>query len=188
MAFLQINPRYQHLLRQQGLAAPAAFLEMPSVIICGHPDRNVARVTLGTGSDAVAAFLKREHQVAWKDRLLNALAGFGFISKSGREAAVLRSLHHAGIGCPDWIAVGEDNQGRAFLLVRELTDTTELRLLLQNHQHAAAAQRCRFARTLGEALADFHHAGFDHPDLYSKHVLVNRADRTVYFLDWQRSR
>src|SRR6266852_2102450 len=111
MAFLQINPRYQHLLRQQGLAAPAAFLEMPSVIICGHPDRNVARVTLGTGADAVSAFLKREHRVRWQHRLANLWAGFGLTSLSHREAVTLRSLRRAGISCPDWIAMGADGQG-----------------------------------------------------------------------------
>ena len=48
MAFLNINPRYQALVEQLGLTAPEHFLEMPSVIIGGHSDRNVARVTLGT--------------------------------------------------------------------------------------------------------------------------------------------
>jgi hypothetical protein len=41
---------------------------------------------------------------------------------------------------------------------------------------------------LGEALAHVHDSGFDHPDLYAKHVLVDPRDLHVYFLDWQRSR
>jgi tRNA A-37 threonylcarbamoyl transferase component Bud32 len=188
MAFLEVNPRYQTFLQQQGLTTPTAFLEIPSIIICGHPDRNVARVTLGKGPGVIAAFLKREHHVRWKERVLNAMAGFGFLSKSSREAAVLRSLQQAGIGCPDWIAVGEDSQGRAFLLLRELTGVMELRLFLQDYRDASADQRRRIAHKLGEALADFHNAGFDHPDLYSKHILVNPGDLTVYFLDCQRSR
>src|SRR5438309_9546669 len=104
MAFLEVNTRYQTFLQQQGLTAPVSFLEMPSIIICGHPDRNVARVTLGKGPGAIAAFLKREHHVPWKERVRNAMAGFGFLSKSSREAVVLRSLQQARIGCPDWIA------------------------------------------------------------------------------------
>ena len=32
-----------------------------------------------------------------------------------------------------------------------------------------------------------HDAGFDHPDLYSKHVLVSSLDGRISFLDWQRS-
>src|SRR5262249_12512408 len=32
-----------------------------------------------------------------------------------------------------------------------------------------------------------HNLGFDHPDLYSKHVLVDRDTGAFFFLDWQRS-
>src|SRR5438552_16986 len=168
MAFLTINPRYRQVLEQQGLVAPSCFLEMPSVIICGHTDRNVARVTLGTGPTALRALLKREHRVPWKERLRNAAAGFGFVSKSGREAALLHGLQHAGVRCPEWIAVGADDQGRAFLLLRELTEARDLRLFLQDHRHALPDRRRRFARRLGKILAALHNAGFDHPDLYSK--------------------
>jgi Lipopolysaccharide kinase (Kdo/WaaP) family len=44
---------------------------------------------------------------------------------------------------------------------------------------------------LGRALAAIHAAGFHHPDLYSKHVLVGRDPATgavtFAFLDWQRA-
>jgi tRNA A-37 threonylcarbamoyl transferase component Bud32 len=188
MAFLNINPCYQPLLEQIGLTTPELFLEMPSVIIGGHPDRNVARSTLGTGPGAIAAFLKREHRVPWKERLLNSLARFGFVSKSRREAMTLHDLKQAGVPCPDWIAVGEDGQGRAFLLLREVTGSRDLRVFLQEHRQAPSDQRRRFAYQLGEALAKFHNAGFDHPDLFAKHVLVNPQDYALSFLDWQRSR
>src|SRR5262249_28265580 len=115
-------------------------------------------------------------------------AGFGFVSKSCREVALLHSLQQAGIHCPDWIAVGADDQGRAFLLLRELTEAKDLRVFLQDHGQAPPIRRRRFAGKLGEALAQLHNAGFDHPDLYSKHVLVNADDETISFLDWQRSR
>lgn len=188
MAFLEINPRYQRLLEQENLVAPAQFLEMPSVILCGHPNRHVARVTLGTGSLSLVGYLKREHRVAWKERLCNAAAGFGFVSKSSRELQTLRRLQQAGIRCPDWIAMGEDNQGRAFLLLREVAGTQELRSYLHHSRHAPEAQRRQCARKLGEALAGFHNAGFDHPDLYSKHVLIGPDEHSVTLLDWQRSR
>ena len=187
MAFLQLNPRYQEFLVHQGLTGPEHFLDMSSVIVCGHPDRNVARVTLGEGATVLRAFLKREHRVPWKERLRNAADGFGFVAKSGREAATLRHLHAAGVRCPEWMAVGEDDHGRAFLLLRELMGE-DLRTFLQNRKKASPEQRRRFARGLGEALAEIHNTGFDHPDLYSKHVLVNPDNQTIGFLDWQRSR
>lgn len=187
MAYLRINPRYQQLLEQQGLAAPANFLKIPAIVICGHTDRHVARITLGAGPDAILAYLKREHHVPWKDRLLSAAAGFGFVSKSRREASILPALQRAGVRCPDWIAVGEDAQGQAFLLLGELAGTKDLRLFLQEHRQAPFVERLGFARRLGEVLADLHKAGFEHRDLYSKHLLVNPENGEISFLDWQRS-
>jgi tRNA A-37 threonylcarbamoyl transferase component Bud32 len=186
MEFVHINPRYQALLGQLGLSRPKDFQALPAVIVSGHPDRHVARVMLGGG--VLTAFLKREHRVRWRDRLLNAGAGFGFASKCQREAQTLRALEGTGIGCPEWIAVGEDGEGRAFLMVRALTEAVDLRLFLRDHLPREGRARERFGRRLGQALARVHQAGFDHPDLYAKHIVVDPTSQSVWFLDWQRSR
>ncbi len=188
MAFLVINPVYRDVLEQQGLISPEMILALPAVIISGHPDRNVAEVTIGTGPSALAAFLKQEHRVLWRDRIRNVWAGFGWVSKSYREYLTLRAAHEAGVGCPEWIAVGKDRQGRAFLLLRKLNGTVDLRWYLRERLAAPVTQRRRFAQELGQTLARMHAAGFDHPDLYSKHILVNPLDLTIRLLDWQRSR
>jgi tRNA A-37 threonylcarbamoyl transferase component Bud32 len=185
-AYVRVNPRYRPLLQRHGLISPRALLSLPAVIISGHPDRNVSRVTLGTGPDAVIAFLKREHRVRWKQQLMNFLSGFGPVSLSHREAATLDSLWRAGIGCSAWIAVGADGQGRAFLLVEELTGCVDLRRFLANSTASSQVRR-RSARQLGETLARIHDAGFAHRDLYAKHILVHPDDRSLHFLDWQRS-
>src|SRR5262245_42937181 len=170
MAWVEINPDYQEKLEQLGLTTASHFLNLPGVIVSGHPDRHVVQVRLGNGPEAIHAYLKREHRVAWRDRVLNALDGFGWVSKSVREAALLKALAGAGIGCAEFIAAGEDDRGRAFLLVRELTGFVDLRVFLRDSGSAPATERRRFARRLGETLARVHGAGFDHPDLYSKHV------------------
>src|SRR5438093_4519493 len=79
---LAINPRYRDLLAQHGLTAPKDFLALSGVIVSGHPDRHVMQLTLGDGPTAVAAFLKREHRVPWRDRLWHAWFGLGWVSKS----------------------------------------------------------------------------------------------------------
>ncbi len=189
MAFVEINPKYEEFLRRQGLVRAEQFLRLPAVIISGHPDRNVAQVALGEPAERVAAFLKREHRIRIKDRLAAAWAGFGPASKSAREARLLQALERAGIGCPEWLAFGEDGRGRAFLLLRQMAGVVELRRLLEERRKALApAERYRFARHLGEQLALIHAAGFDHPDLYSKHVLVDPDTGAISLLDWQRSR
>ena len=79
-------------------------------------------------------------------------------------------------------------KGTAFLLVRELAHVRDLRSFLRDRCASPPAERRRFARRLGRELARLHAAGFDHPDLYSKHVLVGPADGRITLVDWQRSR
>jgi tRNA A-37 threonylcarbamoyl transferase component Bud32 len=184
MAFAIINRRFRDLLERHGLTSADSLAALPGLIVSGHPGRNVARVMIG---DTVA-YLKREHRVQWRDRFRSAIAGFGLASLAVREARVLATLHAAGIPCPDWIAAGEDGQGRAFLLLAALPGSVDLREFLHENRGASAPERYRFARQLGATLAAIHNAGFDHPDLYAKHVLVASATGQCYFLDWQRSR
>ena len=185
---LIVNPCFGDLLVRQGLTKPEDFLALSGVIISGHPDRHVARLTLGDGEHAVAAFLKREHRVPWRDRLWHAWLGSGFVSKSMHEARILRELQQAGINCPEWIAAGEDTHDRAFLLVRALDRAVDLRIFLRDILSSSPAERLRFAHRLGEALAQVHDAGFDHPDLHANHVFVDPKNAKIWFIDWQRSR
>jgi hypothetical protein len=192
MAFVEIHPRYRDLLARHGLVTAGDFLALPGVVCCGHPDRHVARVMLGKGDDAVPAFLKREHRIPWRDRLANAWAGVGFVSRSRREFALLRELEATDIGVPEAIAAGEDDDGRAFLVVRELDGYQDLRQFLRDLATSPPAKRRDIVRQFGAALARIHAAGYHHPDLYSKHVLVSPAPPPQFlafrFLDWQRSR
>ncbi|HEV3203984.1 MAG TPA: lipopolysaccharide kinase InaA family protein, partial [Gemmataceae bacterium] len=186
MAFVEINPVFGSFLRKEGLTQPQHFFALSGEIVSGHPNRHVVQLTLGDGSNAIRSFMKREHRVRWKDRLLNAWEGFGLISKSVREGRLLQILPQRGINCPEWIAAGEDEGGRAFLVVRECIGFEDLRFFLRNL--AGTKERELFLKQLGENLAQIHGADFNHPDLYSKHILVNPRNHEVVFLDWQRSR
>ncbi len=184
MSFVTINPRYRGLLERHGLASVQRLAALPGLIVSGHPGRNVSFVSVG----GLMAYLKREHRVRWRDRLRSAAAGFGFVSVAVREARTLAALRAAGVASPEWIATGEDERGRAFLLLAALPSAVDLRQYLHDRRMAAPAERYRFAHRLGTALAAIHEAGFDHPDLYAKHVLVTPATGECHFLDWQRSR
>jgi tRNA A-37 threonylcarbamoyl transferase component Bud32 len=184
VGFLTINTCYRDLLERHGLTCPERLAALPGLIVTGHPGRHVARVAVG----GAMAYLKREHRVRWWNRLRSAVAGCGLASLALREARALAALRVAGVACPEWMAAGEDDQGRAFLLLADLPGTVDLRQYLRDRQEAAPAERYRFARDLGAALAGIHAAGFDHPDLYAKHVLVTPETGRCHFLDWQRSR
>jgi tRNA A-37 threonylcarbamoyl transferase component Bud32 len=170
------------------LTGARAFLELPGEVVSGHADRHVVRAVLGRGRRRVVAFLKREHRVPWRDRLSSAWAGFGWVSKSEREARVLQQLRQARIPVPRWLAYGEDGRGRAFLLVRAVTGAIDLRTLLNRGTGLPPWRRLNFARRLGRAIARVHTAGFVCPELWSKHVLVHPRRWTLALIDWQRSR
>jgi len=177
MAWVWINPRWREALHQQGLARAADLLRLPGVILCGHPDRHVLKVEGG-----ISAYLKKEHHVPFRDRLANAWAGYGFTSKSTREAKTLQAAARAGVACPEVLAHGARGR-QAFLLLRERPEMIELRHYLIGHD----SEKRALARALGHELARLHAGGFQHGDLYSKHVLAGPGPRFC-FLDWQRAR
>jgi tRNA A-37 threonylcarbamoyl transferase component Bud32 len=185
--FVTFNPAYAGQFRAAGLERAEDFLALPETIISGHPDRQVSRVQVGVGPTAFPAILKKEHRVPWKERLLSAATGFGPASKSVREALTLQELPAAAATVPEWIAAGEAADGRAFLLLRELSGAVELRRYLDSHRDAPPVWRHRFRRRLAGALARLHALGFAHGDLYANHVLVVPETEEISFVDWQRS-
>jgi heptose I phosphotransferase len=185
-AFVETAPAWRRFFRKLQLIETCDFLQWPSIIVSGHLDRHVARVRLGEGATAIHAYLKREHTVPFLARLRNALAGFGFCSRSLREMRTLQALSREAFGVPEWLAAGEDGEGRAFLLIREVEGAVDFRTYLGEEKDPA--RRLAVARTLAAMLARLHDAGFDHPDLYAKHVLVEPQAGKVALLDWQRAR
>jgi hypothetical protein len=185
--FIAIHPRHRAWLTGCGIATAADALDLPGEIVCGHPDRHVVRVELATALGRRVAFLKREHVVGWRVRLRNTLSGFGWVSRSEREAKCLRDLERLGLAGPQWLAYGEDGTGRAFLLVDGLSGHVELRELLSDSATTAGDRR-ELAERLGRAVADLHDAGFDTPDLSAKHIFVHTHSLRASIIDWQSAR
>ena len=91
-SFVELNPRFRAALRAAGLARVEQFLALEGTIVSGHPDRNVQCLTLDEGGSRLVVYLKREHRIGLRVRVANALAGFGFVSRSVREALLLDAL------------------------------------------------------------------------------------------------
>lgn len=178
--WVELNSAFAARLTALGLDSAAGFLELPGEVVCGHPDRHVARVVLPCG----AFYLKRQHVVNRRERLRNWLAGFGWASRCGREAELLKQLAAEGLPAPRWAAFGEDGRGRAFLLVEEVRGATDLREVLSDAA-LSLGERCVLAKRLGQLIAKTHTAGFMTPDLTAKHVLVS-GDR-ITLIDWQNA-
>ena len=176
--YVSFEPAEASWLRALGLCQAEDFLGLEAVIVSGHVGRQVGRLTLA----GRVVYLKREQSVRWTTRCANFLAGYGWVARCVREAAILQALERDGLPAPRWLAAGEDEAGRAFLLVEEVRGAVPIASAMANLDSPA---RRRLAARVGAALSRLHAAGFYHRDLYAKHVLVR--DEDVCFLDWQRA-
>ncbi len=182
--WMRAHPDHAERLASLGIDSPLSLLDLPGEVVSGHPDRHVARVELPGWPCGL--YLKRQHRVGWRERFTQRRAGFGWASRSEREADILIELEAAGFPTPNWVAFGEDGTGRAFLLLEELRDLRELRqhlgdIRLSQHERRELAER------FGQAVAELHGAGFDTPDLTAKHVFVDPDSRAITLIDWQNA-
>ncbi len=185
---LLVNPVYASFLRRAGLTCPTDFLQLTGTICSGHPDRHVVHTSLQGNNQVLNCYIKKEHRVPFKVRVLNASSGFGWVASSLREFSLLQELAKSGIGSPEALAAGENDSGQAFVLLKAIERGADLREFLR--ECSSPVQRRQLATALGHTLARLHNSGFDHPDLYSKHVWVkaNAGSYHFQFLDWQRGR
>ena len=185
--FLVVHPAHRTWLAGCGIRSAADVIDLPGEVVCGHPDRHVVRVELATPTGRRVVYLKREHVVGWRVGLRNARAGYGWVSRAGREAACLQELERLGLPSPQFLAHGEDGHGRAFLLVDGLTEATELREFLRTSGRSPAERR-ELSIRLGRTVAELHDAGFETPDLSAKHVFVRPGNLEPTLIDWQSAR
>lgn len=178
------HPRYEQFLRKCGIDSVLAALELPGEIVCGHPDRHVCRVVLQCGTARKVMYLKREHQVPIRAKLRNQRDGFGWVSRSEREAAMLNRLEETGLPGPQWLAYGDDETGRAFLLVDELVGAANVRTVMSDNGLSQADRRVLTHRA-ARAIATLHRAGFSTPELAAKHLFINPSTQSVTLVDWQ---
>jgi tRNA A-37 threonylcarbamoyl transferase component Bud32 len=171
----QVRPDSRDWLASNGLIGADDFLQLPGIVVSGHVGRNVSRVDIGGRT----AYLKREHRVRWRDRFRSWHMGFGWSSVSAREVAVLRRLEECWLPGPKWLACGE-SAGQAFLLVAAAKTAVDL----QNIDEVSDD----LASQIGREIARIHAAGIDQPDLFAKHILVNRDSGQLTILDWQRAK
>ena len=122
----------------------------------------------------------------WRERLRNAFArlrlGVEVDARSPDSAGPAAGRHPR--AAMAGVRRGWDRPG--FLLVRATPGAVDSRRFLAE-QGSPVVNR-ELARRLGRLLARVHAAGFDCPDLSSKHVLVRRRNLAPLLIDWQRTR
>jgi tRNA A-37 threonylcarbamoyl transferase component Bud32 len=190
-----VNPAYRSLLERHQLDTIERVLARGdgNQVVC-HERRDVRRVELSDAGAAIVVFIKREWHTYWKDRIRGLVTGRGWGTKSRRELHVLQALRRAGVGCAEPVAMGERGRLRpqGFLMLRAIAGAVPLAEYLRGQSPRGVRARRAFARQLGHEIARLHAAGVDHPDLFSKHILVRpghdaQTPPEVFFIDLQRS-
>jgi tRNA A-37 threonylcarbamoyl transferase component Bud32 len=176
--FIVVHPQHRAWLRKAGVRHADDATALRGEIVCGHPDRHVVQV----GIAGRKLFVKRELLVGFRTRFKNWAAGAGAVSRSEREADVLRRLETASLAAPQWIAYGRDTQGRAFLVTEAFAGTCLPAAL------PAIEDRAELAVRIGRSLAELHEAGFGTPELAAKHLLVNPETFELTLIDWASCR
>lgn len=189
---LAINPKYADLVAEHHLDDFEAVMASQSgQVVGGHRRRNVVRLELSHGGRTHALYLKREFRTQLKDVAAALLRGRGLMTKARREWQVLRALETQGVPCPEPLVFAQQTRPtlRGYLLLAELPGTPLQQWVQQPRWRSDRAFRREIIAALAEAVARLHQAGFDHPDLYSKHVWVSpRGDGWhVSLIDFQRT-
>ena len=191
-----INPRYERLVRRHGLHDFDRVMHWHGGQMVGkHAKRDVEQIEVEEDGQKVRLYLKREWQTYLKDRFKNWLDGLGWGTKSRREWHVLGAMSEAGVGCADPVMVAERSGFRpqGYLILREITGTVLLGpFLADRRSRMTVRQRRQLAAHLGREVALLHAAGIDHPDLFSKHIMLGADCKhgelpRVWFIDMQRS-
>ncbi len=181
---IHFHPQYQLWMQKQGIRCANDVLKLQGEIVSGHADRHVVRIELTAGTRSRVVYLKREHVVGYRARWRNRQAGFGFVSRCEREAKMLQQLEARNVPAPQWLAYGNDEQGRAFLLVDELYGCVDLRVLLRDNV-LSLEDRHQVITHLARTIARLHRHGFSTPDLCAKHLLISLQTYTATLIDWQ---
>jgi heptose I phosphotransferase len=195
---IDIHPDYRAMLEAGGLASfDALFAAGERGRVDGHATRSVSRVELaGPDGKPVAIFIKRQWgdaaAASWKDLLRLRFP----MPAARREWRNMRRLIRAGVPVAVPVAWGYSDDGaqsRSLLATREAAGVSLARWI--QDASPADADRARERRTVadavGAAVRRLHGAGFSFPDLYAKHLYIERhrggAPRIV-LIDVQRLR
>ncbi len=186
MGWIEIMPEFRTLFRERGWTSAEEVLRVPGVLVNRHRDRVVEQISIA-GNGEQSYFIKKDRRVRWRDRFRNAWHGFGWCANAVREAAMMQALTRHGIGCPQVVALGETSR-EAFVVTCDESDKVDLRVWLRDNNDLKL--RSDRADSLGASLAKMHDAGFAHPDLFAKHILVSSSasSNPICILDWQRAR
>lgn len=196
-----IDPRYQALLDQSGLAEFANVMDTKQGrLLRSLPDRENWRLDLPYNGGRPRGMYLKKHHVRTPGTWLRARLGIGpGATPGGTEARNVRLLEQAGVAVMRLVAFGQalatDGLAESFVLTEELAGYLQLdQFLIRRFPPVAGGQQkdselAVLVRAIADLAARLHRAGFNHRDLYTCHIFVREepAGRfSLRLIDLQR--
>ncbi|MDW8242109.1 MAG: hypothetical protein RMJ88_02735 [Thermogemmata sp.] len=175
--WIVINPRVASLLRSANLNTPDDYLRLPGVIVNGHPSRHVRKVYIPSVG---WAYLKKQHCIAFKERVWNWLHNQRPLSSAAHEGCILFGLSKITNNIAEWLVYGENRRNEAFLLLAEEDDVIESIYFLQRQEYE---KRSGVLNEFANSLSRILQAGFA-ASIVLKHVYISRHNNKLIFFDW----
>ncbi len=178
--------KYHDLLRQLGLDTIEGVKKFQGKMVKDRGGRrDIQKVILphGNGSDTVL-FLKRNWQPHKKDGLKSLLTRGEVWSQSRIEWENILALQRGGIAVAEPVACGEECsplwENFSFILTNAARGEVTL------HEFIRTCRDNRERRRVFDALAkwvrEIHDAGFASPDLFTRHIFLERGDAPRFCL------
>ncbi|MEK7486445.1 MAG: lipopolysaccharide kinase InaA family protein [Planctomycetota bacterium] len=173
-------PSMQLKLQENGMIDYPSILLAEGEKVSSHGTRKVLRKTLQDGSRIYIKVSKYPHL---KNTLPLKLKGIASVSRFEKEN--LDRIQQQGFPVPEFVVLGEKIEygleQSSFLVLKELPQAVSLEKLIAEKTTEALSLEIP---ELALFLRKFHHCGFYHQDLYTKHLL--RSDGKWFLIDLQR--
>jgi hypothetical protein len=177
--------KYHDLLRRLGLDSIEGVRSFQGELIKNHKGRrDILRVVSETGRDSRVFFLKRNWQPYKKDGLHSLVTRGEVWSQSRVEWENAQALARAGIGVAEPVAFGEDCgllwEKFSFILTASARGDATLDDFFRQCRDDAE-RRCVFT-ALARELRRMHDAGLASPDLFARHIFIERGAEPQFCL------
>jgi heptose I phosphotransferase len=177
--------RYHEVLRRLGLDTMKGVKSFQGELIKNHKGRrDIQRVTLSDSGQPLVLFLKRNWQPYKKDGLHSFFKRGTVWSQSRVEFENSLALQRAGLAVAEPVAFGEECgllwENFSFILTASAPSEMTLDEFLRTNQDSN--ERRHVLAALAREIRQMHDAGFASPDLFTRHIFLERGSESKFCL------
>lgn len=180
--------KYHDVLKKLGLETFDAMMQAEGELVANHRGRREILKISPPGTPTL--FLKRVFRAKKKDGLKSFLKRGAVFSSSKEEWENLTALRGAGFKIPELVAYGEECaffwEKRSFILTQQVAARETLEDFLRDCP--VQSERWRVLAALADEIRRLHATAFSLPDLFARHIFVDRSRPSpeFYFIDLAR--